>query len=124
MAIERFFFILVKLIFEIFCFFFNMTTFVDLIVLVLYLTYCSFFSYFYRMNRLTIFLTGRSTYYLLLTFFISHLVVILVLFLSSAWTWQYLCLCNWSVRSLVRQVQVLVLQHALFATLDQNVPYY
>ena len=86
MAIERFFFILVKLIFEIFCFFFNMTTLVDLIVLVLYLTYCSFFSYFYRMNRLTIFLTGRSTYYLLLTFFISHLVVILVLFLSLAWT--------------------------------------
>lgn len=76
------------------------------------------------MNRLTIFLTGRSTYYLLLTFFISHLVVILVLFLSLAWTWQYLCRCNWSVRSLVRQVQVLVLQHALFATLDQNVPYY
>ena len=38
-AIERFFFILVKLIFEIFCFFFYMMTFVDLIVLVLYFTY-------------------------------------------------------------------------------------
>ena len=62
-----------------------------LTVLVSYLIFCSERIYFYNTNLLIVLLCGLRTYCLLETVCIYQRVFFLVLFLSSAWTWQYLC---------------------------------
>ena len=94
-------------------------------ILVSYLIFCSLRNYFCNTIRFTVLLCGLRTCCYLEMVCISHRVFFLVLFLSSACTWQYLCLCSWSVlfeTCSSHPEHVLNLQQALLLTLFQYVP--
>lgn len=78
--------VLVVIILATCCFSFRIMIFFSLTVFNSYLTWSSVFFTFLSSNRFTVRLTGLSTCYFLMTFCISHLVLVIFLFFSSACT--------------------------------------